>query len=216
MWTTLYRTYFYNLEVQLEQWYCSCKLGCAAVSLLGDLLLLSYFLIQSFPSELKQLNLAQFYQATVRCRQWTAQSTFASESLPVQWHHIVGVQGAGYYGNYPYAKATASRLIDCCQGNMHMHRLHVHQERVPCSREQSSARHKLQAEWRWCCIIGLYCKDLNSNLLSCCAKEWTCLCRERLIRCWRDAIGLPSISLAAVKDYRLYSLIAHIAAHCLY
>lgn len=45
MWTTLYRTYFYNLEVQLEQWYCSCKLGCAAVSLLGDLLLLSYFLI---------------------------------------------------------------------------------------------------------------------------------------------------------------------------
>lgn len=57
---------------------------------------------------------------------------------------------------------------------------------------------------------------LVPNLVSCCAKAWTCLCRQRVIRCWRDVTALPSIFLAAVKNYQLYSLITHVAAHCLY
>lgn len=54
------------------------------------------------------------------------------------------------------------------------------------------------------------------NLVSWCAKILACLYWRVVMRCWRDAIVLPSIFLGAVQNYQLYYLIAHITAHRLY
>lgn len=81
-------------------------------------------------------------------------------------------------------------------------------------RDQSSDTHNLQDERRLDCATS--CISFTSHLVSGCAEAWASFCSLRIIRCWKNVIVLPSTSVVAVKNYQLYSVIAHITAHCLH